>query len=173
MDNAGFRRLFPPMRLSWKILICIFAVEALGGVGGWITSSQIPGWYGGLEQPPGTPPNWVFGPVWLLLYAMMGAAFALVWHRASPGRAKRVGMGWFGWQLALNVAWTPVFFGMHRMLAALVVIIALWFAIVITMRSFRSLDRLAAALLAPYLLWVSYAAYLNAGYLLLNRGLPE
>jgi len=152
-----------------KMLIAVAAVEVLGGLGAWITRSQIPGWYAGLQRPPGTPPNWIFGPVWSLLYAMMGAGFAVVWHRTEPGAAKRVAILWFGAQLALNLAWTPVFFRWHQPFAALAVIAALWIAIAVTISKFRRIQPLAAALLIPCWLWVGYATYLNAGFWLLNR----
>lgn len=152
-----------------KIILSIVIVEALGGLGAAITSDQIPGWYASLQKPPGTPPNWVFGPVWISLYAMMGAAFAIIWHKADSGSAKRTGMIWFGVQLILNLAWTPVFFGMHQMMAALLVIVCLLIAIVVTIGKFHRLNRIASALLIPYLVWVSYATYLNGGYWFLNR----
>jgi benzodiazapine receptor len=152
-----------------KLLVSIVAIEVLGGLGAAVTSSQIPEWYAGLNKPPGTPPNWLFGPVWVCLYAMVGFAFALVWHRVEPGPPKRRAMLCFAAQLILNLAWTPMFFGTHQMLLALLVIVALWIAIAITIAQFRRLEALAAALLIPYLLWVSYATYLNAGNWWLNR----
>ena len=151
-----------------KILVSIIAIEVLGGLGAAITSSQITEWYVVLQKPPGTPPNWVFGPVWVSLYALIGLSFAIIWHRAESGATKRSAMLWFGFQLLLNIVWTPVFFGAHWMLLALVVIVALWGAIVVTISHFRRLQAPAAILLVPYLLWVSYATYLNAGYWLLN-----
>ncbi|NNM27955.1 MAG: tryptophan-rich sensory protein, partial [Akkermansiaceae bacterium] len=120
-------------------------------------------------DPPGTPPGWVFGPVWTVLYALIGAALALVWHRGEAGPPKRAAVtAWFV-QFALNLLWTPVFFGAHRILPALAVIVALLAAIAITILLFRKVDRPASWLLVPYLCWVSYATYLNAGYLVLNR----
>ncbi len=152
-----------------KLLLSIVAIQALGGLGAAVTSSQIPEWYAGLNKPPGTPPNWLFGPVWITLYAMIAISFTLVWHRVEPGPSKRTAMWWFAAQMILNLAWTPVFFGLHQMLLALVVIVALWIAIAITIAQFRKLHPSASALLIPYLLWVSYATYLNAGQWLLNR----
>ncbi|MGI9241216.1 MAG: TspO/MBR family protein [Verrucomicrobiales bacterium] len=152
-----------------KLILSVITIEILGGLGAAVTASQITEWYAGLTKPPGTPPNWLFGPVWTSLYAMVGGAFALVWHRAKAGPRKRTAMLWFGAQLVLNLAWTPVFFGLHRLFLALVIIVALWCAITITIAQFRKLQPLAAALMIPYLLWVSYATYLNAGYWLLNR----
>ncbi|MGD1979259.1 MAG: tryptophan-rich sensory protein [Akkermansiaceae bacterium] len=138
----------------------------LGGVGGWLTSSSIPGWYENLTRPPGTPPNWIFGPVWTVLYLMIGASFALMWHQDRIGRNKPT--FFFAGQFVLNLAWTPAFFSLHQMEAALVVIVLMWIFIALTIRSFAKHSRTAAFLLIPYLLWVSYATYLNAGYAALN-----
>lgn len=157
------------MPLFLKILVSIIVVEVLGGLGAAITSDQIPGWYAGLAKPPGTPPNWLFGPVWGVLYAMMGAAFALVWHYAEPSSAKRSALWCYAVQLVLNLSWTTVFFGMHEMLMGLLILLALLVAIVATIVRFRRLRPLAGWLMAPYLVWVSYATYLNAGYWWLNR----
>lgn len=157
------------MPLWLKILICIIAAEILGGLGGFLTASSIGTWYADLNRPPGTPPNWVFGPVWTALYAMMGTAFALAWHRGDPGPDKKSALTWFGIQLVLNLVWTPAFFGLHQMLVALVIILALLVAIVITIRKFRPISQPAAWLLVPYAFWVSYATWLNAGYWWLNR----
>ena len=157
------------MPLWAKIILSILVVEILGGLGGFITASSIGSWYAALERPPGVPPNAVFGPVWSVLYALMGISFALIWHRAPSGPTKRHALAAFFIQLLLNLAWTPVFFGAHQLAAALVVIVLLILAIVVTIVRFRPLDRLAAGLLVPYLLWVCYATYLNAGFAVLNR----
>jgi tryptophan-rich sensory protein len=157
------------MPLAAKIILCILVSVLLGGSGGIVTASSIGGWYRTIEPPPGTPPNWVFGPVWTFLYAAMGTAFALVWHRAPAGRPKRHALTLFGIQFALNLAWSPVFFGLHRIDLALAIIVTLLAAILMTARRFRPLDPPAAALLVPYALWVGYATYLNAGFLMLNR----
>lgn len=156
------------MRLAGRIVICVVVVEVLGIASGLLTSSSIPTWYASLERPPGTPPNWVFGPVWTALYAMMGTAWALVWNRPQADPRRRAGLAWFAAQLVLNLSWTPVFFGAHRIAAALIVIVALLVSIGVTANYFRQVDRVAASLLLPYFFWVGYATYLNAGYLALN-----
>jgi tryptophan-rich sensory protein len=154
--------------LPAKIVLCIIAMELLGGLGAALTVNAIPSWYSSLVRPPGTPPNWVFGPVWTTLYAMIGISFALIWHRhpQSLGRTKLTYA--FSLQLFLNLLWTPVFFGAHQIELALLVIILLWIAIFLTIREFKKISPPAAALLAPYLIWVSYATYLNVGYAVLN-----
>lgn len=152
-----------------KVLICILVIPALGAVGGIVTASNIAGWYEGLQKPPRTPPNGVFGPVWTLLYLMIGVSLALIWHRVPAGPEKRRALVIFAVQMLLNLIWTPVFFGAHRLLVALFILGALWIGILLTILAFRKLDRTAAWLLVPYLLWVSYASYLNAGIFWLNR----
>lgn len=160
---------FIPMPLFGKILVCALGAIFLGSLGGIATASSVDGWYETLQPPPGRPPNWVFGPVWTLLYAAMGTAVALVWHRVPSGPAKRHALILFAIQFALNMAWSPIFFALQRIDLALAVIVTLWVAIALTIRRFLPPDRTAAFLLVPYILWVSYATYLNAGFLILNR----
>ena len=122
-------------------------------------------WYAGLTKPAFNPPSWVFGPVWTLLYLMMGVSAWLLWRRA--GFASAAIKLWLA-QLALNATWTPVFFGAHEMGWALVVIIAMWAAILATIVAAWRVSKPAALLLAPYLLWVSFATVLNAALWHLN-----
>lgn len=152
-----------------KVLICVLTIELLGGASGLLTSQSIGGWYADLNKPAGNPPNWVFGPGWTALYAMIGVSFALVWQRGFGGREGRIALTLFLVQMALNLAWTPVFFGLHWMFTALVVILLLWVAILSTIFAFGKRSTAAAGLLVPYLIWVGYASYLNAAYWFLNR----
>lgn len=130
-----------------------------------LTVPNIAHWYAVLPHPVGTPPNWLFGPVWTVLYALMAVAAWRVWLRPGGRRALSI----WGWQLAVNAAWTPVFFALHRPGAALAVIVALNVLIALTIAVFRRIDRIAALMMAPYLAWTLYAAYLNAGFWWLNR----
>lgn len=155
--------------LGMKVIAWIVAVEVLGIASGLLTASSIPGWYSSLSEPPGTPPNWIFGPVWSVLYAMIGVAGAFLWHRGEASPARLIARRWFIGQFLLNLAWTPVFFGTHQMALALVVIVALFGSISMTIRTAAGFDRVVAGLLLPYLCWVGYATYLNAGFLVLNR----
>ncbi|MBK1828449.1 TspO/MBR family protein [Haloferula rosea] len=157
------------MKLWQKIVVCVLVIEGLGSLSGLLTASSIRGWFATLDQPPGNPPNWVFGPVWTLLYAMMGTAIALIWHRAKAGPNRTKAITLFISQFALNLAWTPVFFGAHQIAMALVVIVTMALGILLTIFAFHRIDRLASRLLIPYFCWVGYATYLNAGYLYLNR----
>lgn len=124
-------------------------------------------WWRRITKPSWTPPDQLFGPVWLVLYFLIGVAVYRVARRnsdATPGAVT-----WFFVQLVLNALWTPLFFGMHRPDLALVCIALLWLAIVGMIRSFARIDGPAAALLVPYLLWVSFASALNAAIWWLNR----
>lgn len=133
---------------------------AVGALGGWVTAGSVKTWYTTINKPSFTPPNWVFGPVWTGLYVLMGIAAWRVWCKARPDQL-RVPLALFAVQLALNLAWSVVFFGAHRIGGAVVVIVGLEAAILATMVAFRRMDGLAALLLVPYALWVAFAAVLN------------
>ena len=151
-----------------RLLAAVLPVVAAGFLANLVTIPNIPTWYAGLVKPSFTPPNWVFGPAWALLYTLMAIA---VWRILSmpagtPGRGRAL-LAFYG-QLALNALWSVAFFGMRSPSAGLVVILALLAGIVLTILAFRPLDRLAAWLLAPYLAWVAYATALNAAVWRLN-----
>lgn len=141
------------------------ACEAAGIVGSVFTVSAIPGWYATLQKPWFTPPNWLFAPVWLTLYFLMGVALYLLWGKRPRSGAALMA---FGVQLALNVAWSAVFFGAHELFYGLAVIVALWLAILVTIAFAIRISRGAAALLIPYILWVTVASALNYYVWLLN-----
>ncbi len=144
------------------------AVLLVATLSGMLAAPSIHGWYATLHQPPLSPPNWIFGPVWTVLYLLMASAAALAWRtRASSCRSG--GLRLWAVQLAINLAWTAVFFRMHSPGFALVDLLILIAAIVLTMRPFHTIRPLAAWLLAPYLLWTCFALYLNAGIVVLNR----
>jgi tryptophan-rich sensory protein len=140
---------------------------AVGALGGWVTADSVKTWYTTINKPSFTPPNWVFGPVWTGLYVLMGVAAWRVWCKAWPNQL-RVPLALFAVQLALNLAWSVVFFGAHRIGGAVVVIVGLEAAILATMVAFRRIDGLAALLLMPYALWVAFAAVLNIAVWQLN-----
>jgi translocator protein len=154
--------------MGWLVLIgflaLCFGVAAVGSV---FTSSAMPEWYMSLEKPAFNPPSWVFGPVWTLLYAMMAVAAWLVWREAGFGGATAA-LTLFFIQLALNLAWSGIFFGLRQPGWALVEIVVLWAAILATMVLFFRHSTLAGWLLVPYLLWVSFASVLNAALWRLN-----
>jgi benzodiazapine receptor len=140
---------------------------AVGALGGWVTADSVKTWYTTINKPSFTPPNWLFGPVWTVLYVLMGVAAWRVWCKARPDQL-RVPLALFAVQLALNLAWSVVFFGAHRIGGAVVVIVGLEAAILATMVAFRRIDGLAALLLVPYALWVVFAAVLNIAVWQLN-----
>ncbi len=139
----------------------------VGGLGAVVTDKSVRIWYPSLRKPPGTPPSWVFGPVWTTLYVLMAVSAWLVWRQYGWGA--RAALLIFLAQLALNLAWSGVFFGARQPAPALAVIALLWLAVLFTTFIFYRLNTVAGYLLIPYLMWVTYAAYLNGGTWLLNR----
>ena len=151
-----------------KIAAAVVISELAGVIGAVFTTPAIPVWYAGLVKPALNPPAWVFAPVWTVLYFLMGVAAYLVWRKGWRRMSVKVALGVFAGQLLLNVLWSLVFFGLHNINAGLVCIAALWMFILATMMSFARISRTAAWLLLPYLLWVSFASYLNYSLLMLN-----
>jgi len=151
-----------------KLVIAIVVSELVGVIGSVFTVSAIPGWYAGLVKPALNPPNWVFGPVWATLYTLMGITAFLVWKNGWEKNEVKAALGVFGLQLFLNTTWSIVFFGLHSPGWALLNIIILWIAIVWTMTVFYRISKPAAYLLLPYILWVSFALYLNYSIWMLN-----
>ena len=152
-----------PKRLLLSLLV-VFAACALGSV---VTFPSIAGWYAGLAKPSFNPPNWVFGPVWTLLFTLMGVSLYMVWESRQK-RSKRTAYILFGLQLTLNVLWSAVFFGLHQPDFALAVIVALLAAVVATIVAFWPFSRTAAILLMPYALWICFASALNGAVSILN-----
>lgn len=150
------------MKTNWKhLFIAILVCEGAGIIGSAFTVSAIPTWYATLVKPSFNPPGWVFGPVWTTLYALMGMSlyriYRLGFHKERVYQALVV----FGIQLVLNALWSIIFFGLHSISGALVEIMLLLGFIFATMVRFAKLDRIAAYLLLPYLLWVSFATFLT------------
>ncbi|NHN57697.1 MULTISPECIES: TspO/MBR family protein [Halorussus] len=147
--------------IEWVALFAsVVGCELAGVVPSLLTADDVATWYPTLAKPAFTPPSWVFGPVWTTLYLLMGVALYLVW-RSDYGRRRKLALAIFGVQLALNAAWTLVFFGSQAIFGGLVVIVALLAVILATVAAFARVDRRAAALLVPYLLWVGFATALN------------
>ena len=166
--SARFREL-PHSHPLFALVLAIVAVEVVGASGSVFTVRGLGVWYGTLQKPPLSPPNWVFGPVWTALFALIGGALWLVWRQVdSSPRAVRLGFGVFVLHFVFNIGWSAVFFGMQELGWGVAVIGVLWLLIVATMWAFDRVDRRAALLLVPYLLWVSFAAYLNYRFWVLN-----
>ena len=162
-------RQFPQRRPWLALAAAILAVELVGASGAVFTAQGLGAWYSSLQRPALAPPNWDFGPVWTLLFALIGIAVWLVWQRydETPGAA-RVALLVFGVHFLFNLGWSAVFFGLREIGWGLVVIWVLWALIVKTLWAFARVDRRAALLLVPYLLWVSFATYLNYQFWVLN-----
>lgn len=152
------------IKLATSIIVC----ELAGIIGSLFTFSAIPTWYATLAKPALNPPAWVFGPVWTTLYALMGIAAFIVWKKGLDRSDVRKALSVFGFQLILNALWSIIFFSLQSPGWALVNIAVLWISIVCTMVLFYKISRPAMWLLAPYILWVSFASYLNYSIWILN-----
>lgn len=148
--------------LALGLWIAFSFAAAIGGA-----FTEMGAWYRSLEMPGWNPPGWVFGPVWTALYVMLGVAAWRVW-RHGGFRQQKVALGAFGAQWILNALWTPLFFGMHRPGLALIDLMLLWVAALVTTVLFWRTDRVAGGLLVPYMLWLSFAAALNFAIWRLN-----
>jgi tryptophan-rich sensory protein len=147
---------------------CVGASFAAAAIGSLFTAPSIPGWYAGIVKPSWTPPGWLFGPVWSLLYLMMGVAAWLVWRKAGF-HAAALPLALFCLQLLLNARWSILFFGLRSPGTALLEIVFLWGAILATTLAFFRHSAPAGWLMLPYLAWVTFAAALNASIWHLNR----
>jgi benzodiazapine receptor len=157
------------MKKALGILIFVLICELAGIIGSVFTTPSIPGWYAALAKPPFNPPNWVFAPVWTILYALMGISAYLVYEKGPRRNEVRKALAVFAGQLLLNTLWSIVFFGAHMILGAAVIIIFLWGMIVASIWLFSRISKAAAYLLVPYSLWVSFATALNISLYVLNR----
>ncbi|MGB8952544.1 MAG: TspO/MBR family protein [Candidatus Aminicenantales bacterium] len=151
-----------------KLIVSILVCQLAGFVGSLLTTPSIPTWYEGLSKPSFNPPNWIFSPVWITLYVLMGISLFLVWQKGVGSPQGRMALVVFFCQLALNILWSLFFFHLHLPFLAFVEILVLWLAILVTIMSFYRISKLAAVLLFPYILWVSFAAILNFSLWRLN-----
>ena len=152
----------------FKLLVTIIVCELAGIIGTPFTSSEIPTWYAGLVKPALNPPSWIFGPVWTILYILMGIAVFLVWKKGFSRPDVKKAVKVFALQLILNATWSIVFFGLHSPLWAFVIVVAMWLAIIWTMVVFYKISKPAMWLLVPYIVWVTFASYLNYSIVVLN-----
>ncbi len=149
-----------------KLAISVTICQAAGILGAASTSAG--GWYDSLAKPFFTPPSWVFGPAWIALYLLMGISLYLVWQTGAESKQKKKAIIVFAVQLALNAAWSPLFFGIRSPAAGLADIALLLPAILMTMLLFWRVERKASLLLLPYLLWTGFALALNLSIVLMN-----
>lgn len=156
------------MKNTFKLITAIVICELAGIIGSIFTASAIPAWYTTLTKPALNPPGWIFGPVWTTLYALMGISLFLVWNKGIHQKNVRLAVLVFALQLTLNAAWSIVFFSLENPGWAFLNIITMWLTIVWTMILFYKISKPAMYLLIPYILWVSFASYLNFSIWMLN-----
>lgn len=153
-----------------KIIICVLTCLAVGYLSSIVTQSSIKTWYPTIEKPFFNPPNWVFAPVWTLLFILMGIAAGLVWDKITTDKELvKKGLLFFGVQLALNALWSFLFFGLNNILLASIEIVLLLLVIYETYLIFKKIYKKASYLLIPYMLWVSFATILTITIYFLNR----
>jgi translocator protein len=152
-----------------KLVASIALCQSAGLLGSFFTVPAIPTWYATLNKPAFSPPSWLFGPVWISLYTLMGISLFMVWNTTQKNPPLKKALIFFFIQLVLNALWSVFFFGLRSPLAALIEMVFLWPAIVVTIFYFIKLSRRAGILLLPYLAWVSFAFILNFSLWVLNR----
>jgi len=154
---------------NWLKLIISIALTALAGfLGSIFTTGSVTTWYPTLVKPSFNPPSWLFGPVWTILYIMIGVSLYLVWASKAKAKIKRKAYWIFGVQIILNSLWSIVFFGMQQPTGAFLVIFLLWISIIYNALVFYRISKSAGYLLVPYFLWVSFASVLNLAIWILN-----
>ena len=144
-----------------KICVAIAICLLIGFMSGYATQSSIMEWYPTLNKPSFNPPNWIFAPVWITLYIMMGIAVGLVWHKGFYHKWVQTALYHFGFQLILNAMWSILFFGMRQPGWALIEILVLFVLVLLTIKWFKVVDKRAAYLLIPYACWIAFATILN------------
>ena len=155
------------MKNTFSLVFFFLVCLGVSAVGGWVTQTSVNDWYQTLAKPPLNPPDWLFAPTWITLYVMMAIAGWRVWMR-SANTLRRIALATFAVQLTLNLVWSFIFFGAKSPGFAAIEIVFLWVSILSTLVIFWCVDRFAGWLMFPYLLWVSFASYLNFAIFLLN-----
>jgi benzodiazapine receptor len=152
-----------------KLLASVIICQAAGIVGSFFTRTSVSSWYVSIKKPFFNPPDAVFGPVWIVLYLLMGFSLFLVWRKGLDTGQNKYAFYVFLFHLLINSLWSFAFFGCRSPLAGFIVIIILWLAILYVITNFLKISRTASMLLIPYMLWVSFAVVLNGAIFLLNR----
>lgn len=153
---------------DWKLVMSIVICQLAGFIGSFFTVSSLSTWYVTLNKPFFNPPSWLFGPVWISLYFLMGISLYLIWNKGIESKPSKIALSVFALQLVLNSLWSILFFGLKSPLFAFIEIIILWIAILSTIIYFYKISKVASYLLIPYILWVSFAAVLNFSIYYLN-----
>ena len=152
------------MQVLVAVGICLLA----GAMGSMATQTSVNTWYATLNKPVFNPPNWLFGPVWTVLFVLMGIAAGIVWNRGFYHKWVKTALYHFGFQLLLNIAWSLVFFGLKEIFGALLIVVSLFILLLFTYKWFKVVNVKAAYLLVPYILWVAFASVLNFSIWQLN-----
>lgn len=152
----------------FKLMISILICQSAGFIGSFFTVSSVSTWYLTISKPFFNPPSWLFGPVWISLYLLMGISLYLIWNKEINNKQSKIAVKVFGLQLVLNSLWSIIFFGLRNPLFAFIEIILLWITIIFTIKYFYKISKKASYLLIPYILWVSFAAILNFSIYYLN-----
>lgn len=160
-------KTMPTSRNTYGLIVALLICFGASAIGALLTTPHIDGWYASLNRPSYAPPNWIFGPVWSALFAMMAVAVWLVW-KIEDARSKTLPLTLFFIQLILNVGWSALFFAFQDPFLAFLEIIVLWIMILLTTIAFARFSNPAAGLMIPYLSWVTFAAVLNYGFWSLN-----
>ena len=158
-----------------KLIVSLVFCQLAGFIGSFFTTSSVNSWYLTLNQPAFNPPSWIFAPVWISLYFLMGISLYLIWNKQpkktenkTKNKTWKIALWIFAIQLVLNSLWSILFFGLKSPLFAFIEIIFLWIAIALTMFYFKKFSKTSYYLLIPYILWVSFALILNLSYVILN-----
>lgn len=157
------------MKSIYRFISSILLCQLAGIIGSIFTLSSVNSWYFDLNKPLLNPPGWVFGPVWITLYFLMGISLFLIWNNENNSSFKKNALILFLIHLIFNASWSIVFFGLHQILLSVIVIIILWLLIFLIIIHFAKISRTASLLLFPYLIWVSFAIYLNVSIYLINK----
>jgi len=150
-----------------KLIVAILVPLIVGFIGSFFTSSSVTNWYSTINRPYFNPPNWLFAPVWTVLFVLIGISFYLVWDKGF-GNIKARALSIYGANLGLNLLWSLLFFGLRNPFLAFIEIIILWFVILANIMVFYKVSKAAGLLLIPYILWVSFASVLNYYIYILN-----
>jgi len=164
MRTNAINNKFQPVPFVISLVITL----GIGFTASLVTRPEITGWYAGLQKPWFNPPSWLFAPVWTTLYVLIAIAAYLVWKHRSNSLRYKITRNIYLLQLLLNFLWSIIFFGMHQILGALIVIMLLWVSILFNFVWFNKYSKVAGVLFIPYFLWVSFAAFLNLYIYLLN-----
>lgn len=165
MHNPSSQRKFKPVALLISLVITL----SIAYIASLFTRPEIAGWYSNLNKPAFNPPSWLFAPVWITLYIMIAVAAYLVWQKRERSETYTTTVIIYILQLLFNFSWSIVFFGMHQIFGALIIIVALLVTIILNINWFGRFSKTAAWLFVPYLLWVCFATLLNLSIYILNK----